>query len=131
MSAVCVMRAGMTCANTMRVPACTCVGLAGTRKMSTGTSRGCAVCSVSIRMGLGVNEMTTKQAREANERGYRAMLARLDGAMPDATDIIDMVTDLLVYAEQEGYADADEIVDRARVHARAEIDGDDLTTNEG
>lgn len=75
--------------------------------------------------------MTTTQAREANERGYLAMLQRLDGAMPDETDIIDLVTDLLVFAEQEGYADADEIVDRARVHARAELDGDDLTTDEG
>lgn len=75
--------------------------------------------------------MTTTQAREADERGYRAMLARLDGARPNATDISDLVADLLVFAELSGYADADEIVDRARVHARAEIDGDDLTTNEG
>lgn len=75
--------------------------------------------------------MTTTQAREANERGYRAMLARLDGARPDATNIIDLVTDLLVYAELSLNVDPDAIVYLANLHARAELDGDDLTTEEG
>ena len=75
--------------------------------------------------------MTTIQAREANERGYRAMMLRTNGQRPDIIDISDLVADLLVYAEQEGYADVDEIVARATIHARAELDGDDLTTDEG
>ena len=79
--------------------------------------------------------MTTTQAREANERGYLAMLRYTDSWASAITrttdDISDLVADLLVYAEQEGYADVDEIVDRARIHARAELDGDDLTTDEG
>ena len=75
--------------------------------------------------------MTTTQAREANERGYLAMLARLDGARPNVTDIIDMVTDLLVYAEISLNVDPNAIVYLANLHARAELDGDDLTTDEG
>lgn len=80
--------------------------------------------------------MPTTQAQQAYERGYRALmrqgLAVEDpDCLPDTDEIVDLVADLLVYGELSGNAGMDEIVDRARVHARAEIDGDDLTTEEG
>lgn len=87
-------------------------------------------------MGLGVNEMPSLQGRHAYERGYRALMRQgltLEDPdyLPDTDEIVDLVADLLVYGELSGYAGMDEIVDRAMVHARAEIDGDDLTTDEG
>lgn len=72
----------------------------------------------------------TREAREADERGWLAMMARTNGKQPDPTDFSDLIADLLVYAVVSGYATVDEVVDRALVHARAELEGDDLTTPE-
>lgn len=72
--------------------------------------------------------MITNEARQADERGYRAVLQRLDGGRIDDSEIADLVADILVFAEIAGHASADEIARRALGHARAELDGDDLTT---
>jgi hypothetical protein len=45
------------------------------------------------------------------------------------TSLTDLIADLLIMAEIDGYVtDASQLANDALGHARAEIDGDDLTT---
>lgn len=77
-------------------------------------------------------EVPTVEAQQACDRAYRLALVwcqyvgqeeRLDSGI-----ICDIVADLLVMAEAQYGDTAERVAGRALLNARAELDGDDLTT---
>jgi hypothetical protein len=71
--------------------------------------------------------METHEAKRASDRGYLAMLRSDKSPMSD-TDFVDLIADLLICAELDYACDARELVESALTHVRAELNGDQFTT---